>query len=120
MRPASPTDCQTKGVNLFDCGACLRDDHNCYAGESVADVTLASVCVLNAKTPLCDSYCDIETFVSYVYDLMCDLDGQCVQVDEVHCGNYKCTTNPNECLTSCVDTSQCAGFGLVCSDGKCG
>lgn len=116
--PPSGEDCEAQGELLLDCSACIKPDHNCVAGLDVGAVSLESVCVINGPSEDCGGdICHNDTYYATVVTLGCDQSGSCETIDEVDCGDYRCTYGPDQCLTQCESSADC--IFAECVDGEC-
>lgn len=81
-------------------------------------MSLESVCVINGPSEDCGGdICHNDTYYATVVTLGCDQSGSCETIDEVDCGDYRCTYGPDQCLTQCESSADC--IFAECVDGEC-
>lgn len=121
--PADVFDCAAlpAGSEITRCdGRCVRDDHNCLAGELAANVTRSTMCHLNVEAPRCDTECQNSASASAIQPAMCSGTGACTIMQAIGCGPYRCNETTEMCLQSCASASDCQ-FTFSCRmDNTCG
>lgn len=121
--PADVDDCAIlpAGNEITRCdGRCVRSNHNCLAGEFVANVNRSSMCHLNVEAPRCDTECQNSASASAIQPAMCSAVGACMIMQAIDCGPYRCNEQTESCLDSCAGPSDCQ-FTFSCQmDNTCG
>lgn len=113
--------CEQRGQVVVECDeVCVNHNHNCSPPSQIADVSPASVCVLDAESDGCQTSCGMMGDKPMYYPYACDDAGACElkqgqMIEDCFPGSCQL---PEGCTLECQTSDMCSKFA-VCDDNEC-